>query len=293
MKIFKLTYGLIVGAALSLASCNINEIPKFNDADAFVALQQSSAFIDENNEGTLKIPVMLTSLSGISGSVDFTITPNETAGAVEGVNFELLNSGKTLTFTKDSPTQYIEIRAIDNDTFNGDVKALITLTNPQGVELGANKTCVFTVGDDEHPLAFILGDFNGIGTSYWGDELDWTCTFEKDADDVTKVWIYNLVPGGSSSNSPVYGFVNDEKTEIHIPVGQITMASTSYDVILEGFYGEDGEEDIPTGGYITGLIDQAGNITIQEWYAATAYSKGTTNLVGYYEVVLAGAVLKK
>ena len=282
-----------MAAAMMMASCNINELPEFDDSNAFVAIQQTSAAIEENNEGTLKIPVMLTSLSGLSGSVDFTITPNETAGAVEGTNFQIVNSGRTLNFTKDEPMQYIEIRPIDNDTFNGDVRATITLSNPQGAQLGANKTCVFSVNDNEHPLAFILGDFNGKGTSYWGDELDWICTFEKDADDVTKVWIKNLIPGGSSDDCPVYGFVNDEKTEIHIPVGQTCRSSSSYDIILEGFYGEDGDEDIPTGGYITGLIDEAGNITFQDWFSSTAYTKGTSNLAGYYEVVLAGAVLKK
>ena len=61
MKIFKLTYGLMAASMLSLASCNLNEYPEFDNADAFVAVQQTSASIAENGE-TLSIPVMLTSL---------------------------------------------------------------------------------------------------------------------------------------------------------------------------------------------------------------------------------------
>ena len=111
MKIFKLSYGL-VAASLLLASCDINKYPEFDDANAFVAIQQTSASVAEN-QGSLQIPVMLTSLSGIQGSVDFTLTPAESSGAVEGTHFRLLNSGKTLTFTKEAPIQYIEIEPID------------------------------------------------------------------------------------------------------------------------------------------------------------------------------------
>ena len=125
MKIFKLTYGLMAAGALMLASCNLNEYPEFDDANAFVAIQQSSASISESG-GAVEIPVMLTSLSGISGSVDFTITPDEAAGAVEGVQYRLENASKTLTFTKDAPTQYIKIVPIDNDSFSGDTKFTIT-----------------------------------------------------------------------------------------------------------------------------------------------------------------------
>ena len=130
MKIKKLSYVLLAATTFVLASCNINEYPKFDDADAFVAIQQTSASTAENNPaGKLQIPVMLTSLSGLQGSVDFEITPAEENGAQEGVNFTVEGSSKTLTFTKENPTQYIVLNIIDNDTFGGDVKLTIKLTN--------------------------------------------------------------------------------------------------------------------------------------------------------------------
>ena len=120
MKINKLTYGLMAASVLSLASCNLNDYPEFDNANAFVAIQQSSASIAETGE-ELSIPVMLTSLGGLQGSVDFEITPDSEAGAQEGVHFTVLNASKTLTFTAEEPTQYIKLKIIDNDEFGGDI----------------------------------------------------------------------------------------------------------------------------------------------------------------------------
>lgn len=290
MKINKLTYGLLAATMFSFVSCDINEYPKFDNANAFVAIQQTSASISETGE-ELSIPVMLTSLGGMNGSVDFEITPDEQKGAVEGTHYTILNDSKTLNFTADAATQYIKFKIIDNDVFGGDVKMTITLKNAQGVQLGASKTCVVTIEDDEHPLAFILGTMTAIGYDYFSDgaEEEWTATFEKDPADLTKVWIYNICSGGCSL--PVYGIVNEEKTEIRIPVGQATANTSSHDVILEGFR-DNGETDIENGDCIIGKISEDGTITIEDWFGAHAYSAGTTNSAGWYAIEM-GGVFKK
>lgn len=290
MKINKLTYGLLAATMFSFASCDINEYPKFDNANAFVAIQQTSASISETGE-ELSIPVMLTSLGGMNGSVDFEITPDEQKGAVEGTHYTILNDSKTLNFTADAATQYIKFKIIDNDVFGGDVKMTITLKNAQGVQLGASKTCVVTIEDNEHPLAFILGTMTAIGYDYFSDgaEEEWTATFEKDPADLTKVWIYNICSGGCSL--PVYGIVNEEKTEIRIPVGQATANTSSHDVILEGFR-DNGETDIENGDCIIGKISEDGTITIEDWFGAHAYSAGTTNSAGWYAIEM-GGVFKK
>lgn len=290
MKINKLTYGLLAATMFSFVSCDINEYPKFDNANAFVAIQQTSASISETGE-ELSIPVMLTSLGGMNGSVDFEITPDEQKGAVEGTHYTILNDSKTLNFTADAATQYIKFKIIDNDVFGGDVKMTITLKNAQGVLLGASKTCVVTIEDNEHPLAFILGTMTAIGYDYFSDgaEEEWTATFEKDPADLTKVWIYNICSGGCSL--PVYGIVNEEKTEIRIPVGQATANTSSYDVILEGFR-DNGETDIENGDCIIGKISEDGTITIEDWFGAHAYSAGTTNSAGWYAIEK-GGVFKK
>ena len=76
------------------------------------------------------------------------------------------------------------------------------------------------------------------------------------AGDVNKAWITNLVAEVHAS-TPLYGLVNEDMTELKIPVGQTVAVSTSYPSILfEGFYGPDGETNIPDGGSVTGLIEE-------------------------------------
>lgn len=291
MKIFKIALGMAAG--LLLASCNINELPEYDDSNAFVAFTSSAVNVGEE-EGSKQVEVLLTSISGIETTVNFEVTPAETAGAVEGKHYTIEGS-KSLTFKKDAPTQKITLNIIDNDTFDGDVKFTIKLLDPEGVQLGASKTCSVTIEDDEHPLLFILGTLSAKGPSYFNGDTEWEVRIAKDDSDLSKVWIYGLVPGGSSSSSPVYGIVNDEKTEIRIPVGQEVAVSSSYPhILLNGYYGEEGDEKIPTGGYITGEIAEDGTITIKDWFGSQVFSDdAASNSLGWYNMMQAGVTLKK
>lgn len=291
MKIFKIALGMAAG--LLLASCNINELPEYDDSNAFVAFTSSSVNVGEE-EGSKQVDVLLTSIGGIETTVNFEVAPAETAGAVEGKHYTIEGS-KSLTFKKDAPTQKITLNIIDNDTFDGDVKFTIKLLDPEGVQLGASKTCSVTIEDDEHPLLFILGTLSAKGPSYFNGDTEWEVRIAKDDSDLSKVWIYNLVPGGSSSSSPVYGIVNDEKTEIRIPVGQEVAVSSSYPhILLNGYYGEEGDETIPTGGYISGEIAEDGTITIKDWFGSQVFSDdAASNSLGWYNMMQAGVTLKK
>ena len=291
MKIFKIALGMAAG--LLLASCNINELPEYDDSNAFVAFTSSAVNVGEE-EGSKQVEVLLTSIGGIETTVNYEVTPAETAGAVEGKHYTIEGS-KSLTFKKDAPTQKITLNIIDNDTFDGDVKFTIKLLDPEGVQLGASKTCSVTIEDDEHPLLFILGTLSAKGPSYFNGDTEWEVRIAKDDSDLSKVWIYGLVPGGSSSSSPVYGIVNDEKTEIRIPVGQeVAVSSSSPHILLNGYYGEEGDEKIPTGGYITGEIAEDGTITIKDWFGSQVFSDdAASNSLGWYNMMMAGVTLKK
>ena len=290
MKIFKLALGMAAG--LLLASCNINELPEYDDSNAFVAFTSSAVSVGEE-EGSKQVEVLLTSIGGIETTVNFEVTPAETAGAVEGKHYTI-EGGKSLTFKKDAPTQKITLNIIDNDTFDGDVKFTIKLLDPEGVQLGASKTCSVTIEDDEHPLLFILGTLSAKGPSYFNGDTEWEVRIAKDDSDLSKVWIYGLVPGGSSSSSPVYGIVNDDKTEIRIPVGQEVAVSSSYPhILLNGFYG-DTEEKIPTGGYITGEIAEDGTISIKDYFGSQVFSDdAASNSLGWYNLMDPIITLKK
>ena len=290
MKIFKLALGMAAG--LLLASCNINELPEYDDSNAFVAFTSSAVSVGEE-EGSKQVEVLLTSIGGIETTVNFEVAPAETAGAVEGKHYTI-EGGKSLTFKKDAPTQKITLNIIDNDTFDGDVKFTIKLLDPEGVQLGASKTCSVTIEDDEHPLLFILGTLSAKGVSDFNGDTEWEVRIAKDDSDLSKVWIYNLVPGGSSSSSPVYGIVNDEKTEIRIPIGQEVAVSSSYPhILLNGFYG-DTEEKIPTGGYITGEIAEDGTISIKDYFGSQVFSDdAASNSLGWYNLMDPIITLKK
>lgn len=274
-------YTFIAGALL-LVACN-NDLPKFDDKDAYVAFTNTSMSVDENVEsGTLDIPVLFTSLTGLETKVDFEIVDNT---ARQGINFELVNSNSTLQFTKDAPMQNITIRILDNDVFGGDVDFMIKLKQTEGTTLGAVQTCNIKIVDNEHPLAEILGTYTGAGESYFGGALSWTLTLEKDEDDVSTVWIGNLVPNGG--NLKVYGVVNDDKTEIRIPVDQALVKDR---VQLTGLDPET-EDLMQAGTNIIGTIAN-GKITINNaMYGSGVFEDG--KLSGFSEIVKNGSVWTK
>ena len=287
----KITFGLIALATMSLSSCS-NDMPEFNDADAFVALRQSTATMGETS-GENELTVLLTSLGGKEGSVDFEIVSDSVAPAVEGTDFQILNESKTLKFTKDANTQVIKIKVIDNDVYTGDKRFTINLVNAQGVNIGAEKSIVVTIEDDEHPLAFMLGTYAAKGPSKFYGDTEWTVKIAKDDADAAKVWISNMVPGGS--NTPIYGTVNDAKDEIRIPVKQDIMKSTTYPHIwFEAFFGENADEEVEdfVVGHITTNADGKAVISFPDyWFGSYVYTdEAATAGAGWYNLIMAGTV---
>lgn len=299
MKIFKNTTIVLAAlAAVALASCN-NDQPEFNDKDAFVSFTDTKASVDEN-KATLEIPVQLSSLKGKEGSVDFEITADKTAPAVEGTNYTVANATRTLTFTKESNVQNIKLNIVDlAGTFTGDLRLNIKLKNAKGVNLGAESSFDVTIVDLDHPLAFMLGTFSASGTSQFNGAETWTVNIAKDDNDVNKVWITNMVLGASSAAYPIYGTVNEEKTEIRIPAYQVMTKSSSYPAVLFTILDSEGENIVED--YMLGKITTDANgkaiISFTDNFFGTAVFDSATpsenSILGFLNLYQPGVVLKK
>ncbi|GHV49466.1 hypothetical protein FACS1894181_08480 [Bacteroidia bacterium] len=289
----KKTLCTIAAGLFLLASCDLNQPPVFDDKDAFVAFDRLTINIPEES-GSFKVPVTLVSLSGASGTAEFEVDA-AASKAVEGVNFAIRNASRTLTFSKDAPTQYIELEIIDNDIFTGDLPLVLKLTT-SSIDLGANATCRIIIIDNEHPLMMLFGDYSGKYLDYFDDgaEVDVDITIAKDASDPSKVWISNLDPYFASygyvapTYNYFYGIVNEEKTEIRIPVGQ-NVGYASESVTLAGFNDPDPDagEELPSGGnIIIEILDGGAKLRIANAWGMIASD-------GYWALYFGDAILNK
>lgn len=236
---------LTISLLVFFASCDMNTIPEFEDSNAFVAFDKSALAVDETG-GTLMVPVTLASLKGMAETTSFEIIDGT---AKLGVNFTLVNESTSLTFTVEDRTQYIEFNIIDNPgVFTGDLRFEVQLKDDGKVKPNAESSCRVTIVDLDHPLAFILGTYSASAASYFSDRgpFEWDTKFEKDAEDVSIVWISNIEPYFASfgyvapEENYFYGVVNEDKTEIAIPTGQ---AIGYQDVEFHGFSTPDPDDD--------------------------------------------------
>ena len=101
-----LTYiSLFVFGAALFSSCNLNESPKFNDKDAFVAFDKAAVSVKEEGE-TVVIPVTLASLKGVATTISYEAIDGEgKSGAKNGVDYKLADETGTLTFSAEARTQ--------------------------------------------------------------------------------------------------------------------------------------------------------------------------------------------
>lgn len=253
MKSLYTYIGAVLAAASILASCDKNEPSKFNDKDAFVAFDKTSLTLSEGSEDVLRIPVTLASVAGLEETIKFEVKEPEKKAAKQGVNFELLTKSGTLSFNAENRTRYIEVKAIPDGKYTGDLQFSIVINGTESIKAGSENTCTVTVADSDHPLGFMLGEYTATGVNYWDGPCTWTMTFFKDADDDHEVWIDNLFQNDSfaGADTRYYGIVNEDLTSLNIPFGQESeyKYSNGNPITLLGFDGEN--------GYETGSVDVA------------------------------------
>ncbi len=210
----KLNRIIIAGVALVLAASN--ELPKFAATDAFAAFNKSAMSASED-AGRVQIPVSIGALEAIATTVTYEIDTASTAQA--GVHFNLVDPSAVLTFADGALTAYIELDLIPihgEDGYTGDKKVIINLLSSNDVKIGGERVCEFTINDQDHPLAAILGKYtitDGTVTE--------TTEIVKDPKDVTVVHFPDMFPGlrawlGNSGSIDVVGQVSKDLSTITI-----------------------------------------------------------------------------
>ena len=284
MKIFKLALGMAAG--LMLASCNINELPEFDDSNAFVAFT-SSAVTAQEGGNDVEISVLYTSLAGLSADVEVEVVDST---AKEGRDFTIAN--KKLSFTKENPTQKIVVKVIDDNEYTGS-RAFTLVLKESGVKLGASKKCVVSIADDEHPLLFLFNTYTAHITDYWGDEYDIEGTIERDDEDDSKVWFKNFFTPwltiGNGFSTKFYGMVDLENNEILIPAGQESGVSASgIPIVLYVSENEDYSGELYDSGknLVIKILDEGESLLIVNAW-------GASNGTNWYDLSAGGVTLTK
>lgn len=280
MKLGKMI-GTGLCSILLLTSCFENEYTSSLGAgDAFLAFPSTTVTVSEK-DGVANIPVRMTSVGAATATVTFEIVAAQTT-AVEGVSYEQPASF-TLNFDSEDWTKDISFPIVDNDVFTGKSQVALRLVEVNGVQMGRENTCIVTISDDEHPLAALLGTWQGSGPDGFSPEtLNWTVTIEPDEVSLTKVWITNLVPH-DYNNYPVYGVVDAGMTTLTVPGGQLMFQNTDGSIDLAIYIS--GVGVIRTSDIVFTI--QGGTLTTAQWVGAHSVEFG-----GWFALTM-GEVLTK
>lgn len=167
-------------------SCQgLNEYPVFDDANAFVSFDAIALTCSET-DGTINIPVTLSSVAGVSATVHYEVVDGT---AKAGKDYVVTNSDRTLAFGNgDSRFLTIPIEIVNHPgVYTGNLSFTVKFSDLGGVKDGDANTCTVTIEDIDHPLTYMFGTFDAFsGSDTWQLEIS------GDDNDGTVVWISNL-----------------------------------------------------------------------------------------------------
>lgn len=306
MKKILIYTALFVGL-FAAVSCDKNQPPVFDDANAFVAFDKASFSMDEaiiDEEGNilpqtekLRLPVTLGSVKGLAETVKFTVIDGT---AKAGVNFNLLTTSGTLSFDAQNRTQYIEFELLYFAEYTGDLKFTVELTPSDNVAVGLASKCTVTVGDVDHPLTDLLGTYIfTCSDSTEGSQYE--VQLFKDEDDDHMVWFYNLFAnsGWAIPQTMFYGNVDETLSTIVIPYGQTSEYKYSGSIPVTLYWidsneaGDDWENEGKTGSNTVQIIkDDTGKVTGLKFQEGLGFMGLLENL-GYIGVAIPDITAEK
>ena len=269
-----------------MIGCDLNPLPKFNDADAFVAFDVTNVSVNED-AGTVTLPITIASLDARKTTVSYELVDGT---AKQGQNFEGADESAVLAFDGTSRTGNIVIK-IKNDAghYTGDLTFSVKLITAAGLELGANSECTITIADLDHPLGAILGTYTASAEDYFaGATATWTVTLMKDPNDTKVVWVDGFTSNFSGTypgkDWRIYGNVSDDLKTITFPCGQSFADKVGTNTAILWLFG---------GG---SSVSQSGNIVFEATETGFASENGcgigytTDSGVSLYDLLMPGIV---
>lgn len=255
----------LIISVLVAASCNLNNYPVFDDADAFVSFDKSTYVVNEaqgTKPDTLDITVTLASVSGISTTVTYELTDNADPNslvAVQGYDWDFLDEQPVLKFDSQNRTAFIRILIYGNDygkPYTGNKSFTLKFQSTGSVNASKENTTVVTINDLDHPLTFILGSY----TATDADGATWEMDLRKDESNVDVVWFYDICNLGSWVGDDImyYGSVDVQNNTISIPIGQESEYKYSNGNAVTLSLGDDNYAYL-TGSPLKAVITEDGN----------------------------------
>ncbi|MCY1722195.1 hypothetical protein OU798_17710 [Prolixibacteraceae bacterium Z1-6] len=223
----------LVGVTFLTACDGLNDPEMFSQEDAFIAFNSTTAVVSEINT-IINIPVKVSALAGAPAvSVTFDFDTEEINNpAVEGEDFIILNDSKTLTVNDGFGYDTIRIKTIDNDLFTGNKMVNIKLvSNSLDYDFGLESALALTINDDDHPLGWMLGDYDIVVTETANGNTNYSVSIVAVEGETDLVKIYGMsgVTLGAPSDPPasgddfdysLLGTVSEDYSTVTIRAGQ-------------------------------------------------------------------------
>ncbi len=272
---------MLLTLGFGACTAEVDEI-LFQDKNACISFIEEEFEIDEDVELDQTFEVIYHTASPKAVTVDFDFVSDGLANpAIEGVDFELLNSSKTLTFGSTSYKNAIRIKVIGNDTVDANRQIKIKLKSssldlPLGLADGLKSEILITIlnndieVDDSHPLAQLFGFYteDDYDMTAEGNPLDPnsgnSVTILPDPEDETQVLIMNL--WGIGEDVAMTASVDLDEMTLSILPGQVLFVHPDYGAAKAVRYDQVSQGWDPSGAIVC-QIGEDGNISTEIWGA--------------------------
>jgi hypothetical protein len=279
MKKIYWLFVMLLTVGFGACTAEVDEI-LFQDKNASISFIEETYEIDEDVDAYQSFEVAYHSTSPEALTVDFDFVSEGIANpAIEGLDFELLNPSKSLTFGKGSYKNAIRIKVIGNDSVDANRQIKIKLISNSldlslGFAEGVKSEILITILnndieiDESHPLAQLFGFYteDDYDMTTEGNPLDPnsgnSVTILSDPEDETQVLIMNL--WGIGEDVAMKASVDLETMSMNILAGQVMFTHDTYGACKAVRYDQNTGDFDPSGA-IACVIGEDGNINTEIW----------------------------